>query len=158
MKRLTRPLMAATTLAALPLGNVAANSLADNAPIKSVLSAYELALNASDTEAVLKLYENDGVFMAQNSLPSIGTKAIRTAYEGVFQNIELDVDFIIDEIKPLGAHWAFVRTRSQGFVTIKANQQKLAEANQELFIFHKPDDGPWKIARYIFSTTNAQPK
>jgi ketosteroid isomerase-like protein len=28
------------------------------------------------------------------------------------------------------------------------------EANQELFIFKKDDDGQWRIARYSFSTTN----
>ena len=29
-----------------------------------------------------------------------------------------------------------------------------AEANQELFIFRKDDDGAWRIARYSFSPTN----
>jgi len=154
MKRLTRPLIASATLAALPLGNVAANSPGDDAPIRSVLSAYEQALNAADTEAIVKLYSEDGVFMAQHSLPHIGTKAIRAAYEGVFGQIKLDIDFTIDEITPLGSQWVFARTRSKGFVTLKASQQKIAEANQELFIFHKPNDGAWKIARYIFSTTN----
>jgi len=154
MKRLTKPLLAAATLAALPLGNVAAHSAADDMPIRAVLSAYAQALNAADTEAIVKLYSDDGVFMAQHSLPSVGTKAIRAAYQGVFGQIKLDIDFTIDEITPLGPQWAFARTRSEGFVTLKDNQQKVPEANQELFIFHKFDDGPWKISRYIFSTTN----
>jgi ketosteroid isomerase-like protein len=29
-----------------------------------------------------------------------------------------------------------------------------SEANQELFIFRKDDDGVWRIARYSFSPTN----
>jgi ketosteroid isomerase-like protein len=29
-----------------------------------------------------------------------------------------------------------------------------AEANQELFIFKKSEDGEWRIARYSFSPTN----
>jgi uncharacterized protein (TIGR02246 family) len=154
MKRLTKPLVMAATLAALPLGNVAANSPGDDTPIRSVLSTYEQALNASDVGAVLKLYESDGVFMAQHSLPSVGTQAIRTAYEGVFGQIQLDIDFIVDEVRILDPQWAFARTRSKGFVTLKASQQKNPEANQELFIFHKQGDGQWKIAQYIFSTTN----
>ena len=32
--------------------------------------------------------------------------------------------------------------------------KKLAEANQELFIFKKGDDGKWRIARYSLSPTN----
>lgn len=154
MRRLSKPLIAAATLAALPLGNVAASSPQDAAPVRAVLAAYEQALNASDVEDILKLYSADGVFMAQHSLPSVGTKAIAAAYENVFRRINLDIGFIIDEVRILNPHWAFARTRSEGFVTINASQEKVAEANQELFIFHTQGDGPWKIARYIFSTTN----
>ena len=50
--------------------------------------------------------------------------------------------------------WAFARTRSKGFVTVKATGHKGLEANQELFVLQKQDDGKWKIAQYIFSTTN----
>ena len=36
---------------------------ADEAAIRSVLSSYQDALNASNTEAVMPLYSEDGVFM-----------------------------------------------------------------------------------------------
>ena len=29
-----------------------------------------------------------------------------------------------------------------------------AEANQEVFLLHRENDGQWRFARYIFSTTN----
>ncbi len=92
--------------------------------------------------------------MAQHNLPNIGTDQIRAAYNGAFHAIDLDIEFTIDEIVQLSSDWAFARTRSEGIVTINATGDTAPEANQELFVFKKQDDGEWKIARYIFSTTN----
>ena len=117
------------------------------------LTAYETALNASDVDGVMTLYADDGVFMPQHSAPSVGREAIRAAYDGVFQAIGLDIRFTIDEILRLSPDWAFARTRSEGFVRVKATGDKVPEANQELFVFQRQDDGHWRIARYIFTTT-----
>jgi hypothetical protein len=37
---------------------------------------------------------------------------------------------------------------------LASDQPAGPEANQELFLFHREADGQWRIARYIFSTTN----
>ena len=66
------------------------------------LERYEQALNASDVDAVMKLYARDPVFMPQHSLPAVGREAVRAAYRQVFAKIRLDIDFSIDEIRPLG--------------------------------------------------------
>lgn len=57
-----------------------------------------MALNASDADTVMTLYADDGVFMAQHSLPYVGKDALRVAYDGVFQAITLEIAFSIDEI------------------------------------------------------------
>jgi len=121
--------------------------------VNTVLEAYEQALNASDVAGVLKLYTQDGVFMAQHNLPAVGSDAIRAAYTGVFKAINLNIDFDIIEIKVIADDWAFARTNSAGTTTINATGDKVSEGNQELFIFQKTRVGEWKIARYIFSTT-----
>lgn len=154
MKTLYKTTIAAAAALAASAGVAAAEHASDRAAIEAVLAGYEEALNASDADKVLMLYAADGVFMPQHSLPSVGADAIRAAYGGVFAAIALNVDFQIDEIAQIAPKWAFVRTRSEGFVTIKATGDKAPEANQELFIFTKTDAGDWKIARYIFSTTN----
>ena len=58
-------------------------------------------LNESDTDAVMKLYASDGVFMLQNSPSSIGSGAVRKAYEAVFGAITLSVKFEIAEIRQI---------------------------------------------------------
>ena len=127
---------------------------ADHSKIEAVLSTYEQALNESSTDTVMTLYANDGVFMPQHSLPNVGKNAVRTAYNHVFQAIKLNIKFTVDEILLVSPEWAIARTRSAGFVTINATGDKCPEANQELFVLRKQESGEWKIARYIFSTTN----
>ena len=126
---------------------------AEENAVNAVLASYENALNESDTDAVMKLYASDGVFMPQNVPSSVGADAVRQAYDTVFDAIKLSVKFNVVEVFQVAPEWAFARTNSAGNVTINATGGESAEANQELFVFHKID-GAWKIARYCFSTTN----
>ena len=126
---------------------------ADEKAIAAVLAKYQDALNQSNTDAVMKLYTADGVFMPQNSPSSVGAQAVRKSYDAVFDAIKLTVKFDIAEVRQLGPEWAFARTNSAGRVKVNATGETRAEGNQELFVFQKIGD-TWKIARYCFSTTN----
>ena len=126
---------------------------ANEKAVAAVLAKYEHALNQSDTDAVMRLYASDGVFMPQNSPSSVGADEIRRAYDAVFKTIKLTVQFNVAEVVELAPDWVFARTNSAGTVKIHATGAGGPEANQELFLFQKID-GTWKIARYCFSTTN----
>jgi uncharacterized protein (TIGR02246 family) len=121
--------------------------------VAAVLASYQDALNQSDTEAVMKLYAPDGVFMPQHFPSSVGASAVRQAYDAVFEAITLKVKFDVAEVHQIAPDWAIARTNSAGTATVKATGGGGPEANQELFVFQKIDDA-WKIARYCFSTTN----
>ena len=129
---------------------------ANEKAVAVVLADYEDALNQSDTEAVMKLYAPDGVFMPQHFPSSVGADAVRNAYDGVFEAITLKVKFVVAEVHQIAPDWAIARTNSAGTGTVKATGGGGPEANQELFVFQKID-GAWKIARYCFSTTNPPP-
>jgi len=141
--------------AALILGSISGANAAesDEAQIKAVLKSYEHVLNASDVDGVVKLYTRDGVFMAQHNPSAVGIRQVKAAYTGVFQAIDLNVEFDIVEVNVIADDWAFARTNSSGTTTINATGDKISEGNQELFVLQKID-GVWKIARYSFSTTN----
>ena len=126
---------------------------ADETAAASILKDYQTALNRSNTEAVLKLYAPDGVFMPQHSPSSIGTAALRQAYAAVFAAITLTVQFEIAEIRQIAPDWVLARTNSAGRTRNNATGAEGPEANQELFLFQKIG-GVWKIARYCFCTTN----
>ena len=117
--------------------------------IETLLFAYRDALNASDVSAVLSLYAEDGVFMPSGAPSSIGKEQIKGAYEFVFSNIELSIEFYIDEIVINGEH-AYARTTSKGSTLIHATEETVPEENRELFVLRK-ENGTWKIDRYIFN-------
>ena len=130
------------------------STIADETAIRNLMSSYESALNASNTEAAMPLYAEDGVFMAPNNQSAVGKASVRQAYDAVFKAITLKVKFTIAELVVMSPQWALVRTNSTGTQKINATGATSQEANQELFIFKKGDDGQWRIARYSFSTTN----
>ena len=78
--------------------------------LTALLEKYNTALNASDTEAVMTLYADDGVFMPPYSQSAVGSEAVRKAYDDVFKSITLSVKFTIAEIVEMGPGWAFART------------------------------------------------
>ena len=117
--------------------------------IEKLLFSYRDALNTSDVNKVLPLYTNDGVFMPSNAPSAIGQEQVKAAYEFVFSQIQLNIEFYIDEIVVNG-DYAFARTTSKGTTLIHANKQTVAEENRELFVLQKAN-GQWKIARYMFN-------
>jgi uncharacterized protein (TIGR02246 family) len=127
---------------------------ANEKAVSEVLATYNVALNSSDTNAVMPLYADDGVFMPPYSRSAVGSVAVRKAYDEVFKAIKLTVKFNIAEIVEMSPNWVFARTNSAGTTLNHATGATTAEGNQELFIFRKDRDGQFKIARYSFSTTN----
>ena len=126
---------------------------ANERAVAAVLAEYQDALNQSDTDAVMKLYAFDGVFMPQHFSSSVGADAVRKAYLAVFEAITLKVEFKVAEVLQIAPDWAIARTNSAGTAKVNATGDGGPEANQELFVFQNIN-GAWKIARYCFSTTN----
>ncbi|WP_421788406.1 YybH family protein [Hyphobacterium sp.] len=122
--------------------------------VEITLTAYEVALNASDVDTIVALYADDGVFMPQHFPAAVGRDNIRAAYGNVFNTISLNIEFEIDEVEQLSDNWAIARTRSAGEVIVHATGESGPEANQELFLLRRDDDAGWQIARYIFTTLN----
>lgn len=123
-------------------------------PATELLRRYEAALNAAEVDAIVALYADDGIFMAQHRSPAIGRAQVEAAYREILGMIRLDIEFEIDEVVVVSETVAYARTRSAGTTTILANDAKVSEGNQELFILVRADaSSAWRIGRYIFSTT-----
>src|SRR6201997_4223479 len=116
--------------------------------VTALLAKYNDALDASDTNAVMPLYAEDGVFMPPYSPSAVGAGAVRKAYDAGFKAIKLTVKFNVAEIVEMSPEWVFARTNSAGTTLNHATGAISAEANQELFIFRRDQGGKFKIARY----------
>lgn len=122
--------------------------------IEALLSEYQKSLNTSDAILAHSLYTKDGIFMPTEAPSGIGWEGILKSYEYVFSQIQLNIEFFIEEIEVEG-NMAFAVTSSKGTTLIRATGDTVPEANRELFVFEKVN-GEWKIARYMFNKT--QPK
>lgn len=119
--------------------------------IETLLSEYQQSLNTSDAKLAQTLYTKDGVFMPTEAPSGIGSEGILKSYEYVFSQIQLNIEFFIEEIEVEG-NMAFAVTSSKGTTLIHATGDTIPEANRELFVFEKVN-GEWKIARYMFNKT-----
>ncbi|MGY6650103.1 YybH family protein [Wenyingzhuangia sp. IMCC45574] len=119
--------------------------------IESLLMIYKETLNTSNAEKATSLYTKDGIFMPTGAPSAIGSESILKSYEFVFSQIQLNIEFFIEEIEVEG-NMAFAVTSSKGTVKIHANGVEAPEANRELFVLEKVG-GEWKIARYMFNKT-----
>lgn len=152
-----------TLAALLPFITMAKSKLSENAKvlkteimnekekskIKKVLFSYRDALNESNAEKVVSLYTENGVFMPSSAPTAIGQEQLKGTYEFVFSNIQLNIEFHIDEIEIVG-EYAFARTTSKGTTLIHASGDTVPEENRELFVLKK-ESGSWKIDRYMFN-------
>lgn len=119
--------------------------------IEALLSEYKKSLNTSDAKLAQSLYTKDGIFMPTEAPSGIGADGILKSYEYVFSQIQLNIEFFIEEIQVEG-NMAFAVTSSKGTTLIHATGDTIPEANRELFVFEKIN-GEWKIARYMFNKT-----
>ena len=119
--------------------------------IENLLMTYKGTLNTSNAEKATSLYTKDGVFMPTGAPSAIGTEQIKKAYDFVFSQIQLNIEFLIEEIT-VENDFAFAVTSSKGTTLIHANGETIPEENRELFVFEK-ENGIWKIARYMFNKT-----
>jgi uncharacterized protein (TIGR02246 family) len=119
--------------------------------IIQTLHAYGSALKSRNVDDTLSLYTSDGVILPPHFSAAVGTDALRNSYTRIFDTVQLEVKFSIDEIVVQSEEWAFARTTAEGTKTMLKSRQSEEHKNQELFILRKVD-GSWKIARYAFST------
>ena len=117
--------------------------------IRDLLATYFRSLNSSDAALAASCYTADGMFLA-TTLPTAVGPDMEQAYEQVFGAIRLNVTFTIDELTVASDDIAYALTRSTGTQTVLATNAETAEANREIFVFHRVD-GNWKVARYMFN-------
>jgi uncharacterized protein (TIGR02246 family) len=97
---------------------------ANEQALAAVLATYQDASNKSDTDACMKLYADDGVFLPPYCASAVGAAAVEKAYDAVFKVITPNVKFTIAEIVGLAPGWAFARANSAGTTTDHATGKK----------------------------------
>ena len=126
-------------------------NLTEKQSIEQLLFTYRDALNNSSVDSVLPLYTQNGVFMPTNAPTAIGQEQLAGSYGYVFSNIQLNIEFFIEEIG-INGDLAYARTNSKGTTKIHATGETVPEENRELFVLKKVGND-WRIYNYMFNKT-----
>jgi len=125
-------------------------SNSDEAKIRELISAYQIALNNEEIEKIPTLYSEQAIFMPPE-IPAInGVKEIGLTYEYLFGQFDFELEFDIKEVV-ISENFAYVLSNSEGTITLVDSQTEETSKNQEIFILIKEGDD-WKISRYMFNS------
>ena len=120
-----------------------------NEEIKTLLRAYQRALNEANLDLVRSVYANDAIVIGQPFPTASGIEAIVALYADFLSKLDFNVQFDLLELE-LSNDLGFIRTRSHGTIVPKGQTPEGSEANREIFIVKKIL-GAWKFYRYIFN-------
>lgn len=130
---------------------------ADAGPLRRVLADYNRGLNNCDVEALLKVWEPDGVFMAPNQPAAEGTRQLRASYQDYCARTKADLTFTPTEVQQAG-DWGWLRVAATGTLRNLRAGVVTRQDNKSLIVVHRGADGTWRMARYaINSNTPAAP-
>jgi len=125
-------------------------SNSDEAKIRELIFAYQIALNNEEIEKIPTLYSKQAIFMPPE-IPAInGVEEIVLTYEYLFSQFDFELDFDIKEVV-ISENFAYVLSNSEGTITLENSETEEISKNQEIFILIKEGDN-WKISRYMFNS------
>jgi uncharacterized protein (TIGR02246 family) len=128
---------------------------ADPAPIREVREKYQAAYNAADAVAVVALYTDDAVSLADHHLALEGKPAIQNYLEGIYARYGVVMTFV-----PIKAEVTGDLGYEHGTYTIKvtpkAGGETVNDDGKYVMIFKRGADGAWKI-RHDMDNSNRPP-
>ena len=117
---------------------------------------WDAAANAGDVESLVSLYTDDAVMMDPDTPAKIGKEAIRTGVQAFYDQVVLETDSAVEEVR-LAGEWAFVRGTFNSTATPKAGGAPVQFAGKWVEIRERQDDGSWKISSGIWNSDQPMP-
>ena len=99
-------------------------------------------------DALLSLYADKPVLMAQGQPSIVGKAAIRPLYEAVFKEVTITSKSKLMEIEVSG-DWGYFWSTYSITARPKAGGAPVKSEGKSLFIVRRSSRGKWKIARLI---------
>lgn len=137
------------TMAISLLANTVNGQTKEQTVVKTIITNYFKALNASDTNKVVSLFSSNGVLLANGAPTATGTDQLKGTFQYVFDNFSYSLEVTIGDVVIQG-NYAIVSSTSKGSFIIKSNNQKVDDDFRETFILKK-EKGIWKIVRYMYN-------
>jgi uncharacterized protein (TIGR02246 family) len=111
--------------------------------VESTIRAYFEALNGSDVDGILGVFDEEGTFMMDEAETVAGHDELRRAFQGAFGARAFERELHVDEIREAD-DLASARTHTTGTITLLPSNDVLSVGGRELFVLRRADDG-WRI-------------
>ena len=103
---------------------------------------------SGDADALLSLYADEPVLMPQDQPAIIGKDTIRSIYQSVFKEYDIQSESTLMEVEASG-DWGYIWSTYQLTATPKAGGEPIRSAGKSVFILKRESGCAWKIARLI---------
>lgn len=120
----------------------------DIAAIKQLAARWRGGWIAGDADALLSLYAERPVLMAQGRPAIFGKAAIRSLYRAVLAEVQIESKGALREVEAAG-DWGFFWSTYSLRATPKGGGEPIRSKGKSVFIVRWQRDGAWKIARLI---------
>ncbi len=116
--------------------------------IKQLAADWRAGWLAGDAEALLSLYADQPVLMAQGQPAIFGKAAIRPLYRALLKEVTIKSRGKLMEVKVAG-DWGYFWSTYALTATPKAGGKPIQSKGKSVFIVQRDGRGAWKIARLI---------
>ena len=154
---------ALSLVCALPLLSLGPSAMAadtavgDRAAIDQGHAAFVAAMRANDCSALLRLVSDDAVFVPPHAPNASGKEAVRTWCETTFRQAKTSAVTISDRGVTVAGDWAIEHAKFDWSVIPVAGGGPLRDQGSVVAIWHRQSDGPWKLTRDIWNSSQPLP-
>ena len=156
MKKLTTLIViAAMVVLAMPIGcqsKIRAEETMFAHIVKTIHEQYVASLLASDSEAWLALWDDDGVLMLDNAVMAVGKESIKATMDGLFKEFKY-VEFDIQISKThIDGDFGFAFGNWNYTYALKTSGAKTYRYGKYVDIIKEQADGTWRIYLECYNT------
>jgi len=130
---------------------VEAGSEPDTAPVLKAARARLKALAAGDIEGYLAAYQDDAIWMPASAEEIVGKPAARQRLQGTLADAKVEATLKPDELVVMSPEWVLLRGTYVVLTTPKDAGEPKEAVGSYLTIWHRQEDGSWKIAYDIWN-------
>lgn len=131
-------------------GVAAAGTEEDVAAIDKIREMEAASLNNADPSQVASIYSADVEYIPPGEPALKGTDAVRSWLTGMLEQFEGNLEYTSSDVTILG-DWAFEQYAATATLTPKDGGEALVEQARGMHIYHRGEDGSWKITHDVWN-------
>lgn len=127
----------------------------DTAAIRAAGQARMAAVAAGNIDGYLAAYEDEAVWMPPQAEAIVGKAVAAQRLQGVLDEVSVETEGMVDEEIVMSPDWVLIRGRYLLTVTPKDGSGPQEAVGSSLTIWHRQEDGSFKIAYDIWNGDRA---